>query len=210
LKWLKIVATLLSAAGTIAVAVVAIWGDLIRRKLAGPRVSLGIRSDLPDMTQRNDGTRTAYFQLQLRNRRSWSPARSARVLITSLSKRLPSGDYGIEPLVYPVQLHWTPPSFRPLVADVRSEDVCDLGSLDEGAKAFRLATYAPPNNFSGFVAAGESIRVSIIVEGENYQSKVPLEVEVSWDGQWASNPLELQRHLVVRENKPAGQEPLGS
>jgi hypothetical protein len=73
-----------------------------------------------------------------------------------------------------------------------------LGFLDEKGARFRLTTYVIPNNFRGFVGAGEAIRVQVVASASNFTSREPLTIEVSWDGKW-TDLEEMQRHLVIKE-----------
>jgi hypothetical protein len=75
---------------------------------------------------------------------------------------------------------------------------CDLGCLTEGVDRFRLTTYVRPNNFPGYITAGQTMRVAVVAIAENVQSS-PLVLEISWDGKWSADLNEMQRHLVVKE-----------
>lgn len=186
-----------TAIGTVAVAVVAIWGNWIRARLAGPRIRIALRDARGDLTARNDGTREIYYHLVVRNRRHWSPADAVRVLVVGLAKRRPDGSYLAEPLVAPLQLTWAFPTFHELFPTIADSDICDFGAIDEHSGRFRLSTYITPNNFRGYVVAGEAMRVTLVASAHNGKSE-PLVVEVSWDGSWSPELDEMQRHLVIK------------
>ncbi len=104
-----------------------------------------------------------------------------------------------ESLIAPLQLTWAFPTFHellPTIAD--SPDTCDFTALDERSGKLRLSTYIVPNNFRGYIEAGQGMRVTLVAEAHNAKSE-PLVVEVSWDGKWSANLEEMQRHLVVKE-----------
>ncbi len=193
------IAQIFTAIGTISVAILAIWGDKIRAAIAGPKLELKLRDIRGDLTFRANQKRTIYYHLQLTNKRKWSPAKYVRVLVTGIAKKRPDGTYFPEPLPIPVQLTWAIPQFHELLPTIATNDVCDLGFLDEDAQRFNLSLYVVPNNFRGYVESGQSMRVSIVTSAHNYQSKSPFVLEVAWDGTWSSDMDEMQRHLVIKE-----------
>jgi hypothetical protein len=194
---LKETAAVFTAVGTVAVAVLAIWGDWVRDRFAGPKLVLSLRNSRGDVNTRNDGKSTIYYHLDVTNARAWSPAKEVRVLVTAIAKRRPDDSYFPEPIVAPLQLTWAFPTFHVLFPTIGPPDTCDFGFLLEGGK-FSLSTYVTPNNFSGYVAKGEAIRVQVMASAHNGQSK-PITIEVSWDGFWSTNLDEIQRHLVLKQ-----------
>jgi len=197
-------AEIFTAIGTVAVSILAIWGDWFRSRLAGPRLELSLRSMTGDMTLSSYGKRMLYYHLLVQNKRSWSPAKSVRVLVTQLSKRGPDGEYHWEEIIGSLQLQWAYPQYHELLPTITSEETCDLGSLQESG-LFRLATYISPNNFQGFVGPNESMRVTVIAIAHNAQSQ-PLELQVSWNGTWSTNSDEMRKHCVVKEITRAAPE----
>jgi hypothetical protein len=188
----------LTAVGTLAVAVVAIWGDWLRDRLAGPKLAVALRDVRGDLNIRNDGIREIYHHLVVSNRRRWIPAEAVRVLVVGLAKRRPDGSFLADPLVAPLQLTWAFPTFHELFPTIAESDICDFGAVDQSSGRFRLSTYITPNNFRGYIAGGEAMRVTLVASAHNGRSE-PLVVEVSWDGTWAADLEEMQRHLVIKE-----------
>lgn len=190
-------AAVFTAIGTVAVAIMAIWGNWVRARLAGPQITLALRDARGDVNPRNDGTREIYYHVVVRNRRRWSPAEAVRVLVVGLAKRRPDGSYFAEPLVVPLQLTWAFPTFHELFPTIADSDTCDFGAVDERSGRFRLSTYITPNNFRGYITAGEAMRVTLVASAHNGNSE-PLVLEVSWDGRWSAELDEMQRHLVIK------------
>jgi hypothetical protein len=93
------------------------------------------------------------------------------------------------------------PSVHEQFPTIVQEDVCDFGSLDEGAAQFELAVYAKPNNLKGYVGANEGMRIHIMASGHNVPPSAPLIIEVAWDGVWSADQQDMRRHLVIREVK---------
>jgi hypothetical protein len=199
METVEILAVAFTAIGTVAVAVLAIWGDKVRDWIAGPKLQLALRDAHGDLNTRGNGTRTIYYHLTVTNQRSWSPAKAVRILVVGVSKRRPDGTYFPEAVIAPLQLTWAFPEFHELFPTIATSDTCDLGHLDEGAGRFALSTYITPNNFRGHVASGEAMRVQIIASAHNFHSARTLVIEVSWDGQWSIDREEMQRHLVITD-----------
>lgn len=197
---LTLVFTAMTAIGTIAVAIAAVWGDWLRTRFAPPRLTLRLREEgVP--VPRQGGPTAIYHHIRVENgvswRPAWSPAEAVRVLVVAISRRGPDGEFHPEPpLAYDTQLTWSPTEFHEVFPTINDYDQCDLGSLDQGAPEFRLSVYAAPRNFPGSVAANQAIRVTIIARARNGRSR-PLTVQIAWDGQWFSNPNEIKNHLVV-------------
>jgi hypothetical protein len=186
--------------GTVAVAVMAIWGDWIRARIAGPRLTLSLRAG-GYLTPRTNGTQTwnaIYYHLEVGNERPWSPARSVRVKVEGIAKRRPDGSYFPEN-VLPLQLTWI---FPELLQDrsptIASPSICDLGYLDQRANRFLLATYEVPFAFAGSISGGEAMRVTLVASADNGESRQVV-VEISWDGAWVADIHQVQQHLVVKE-----------
>jgi len=199
LRVVEVIAGMLTALGTIAVAVLAIWGDFFRYKLAGPQLSLALHDARGDPTHRTNGTLAFFFHLKVRNRRLWSPAKDVRVLLERIARRRPDGSFLAEHLVYPLTLIWTPMEVGDFQRTVGGIETCDLGFLDQGSDRFRISALIVPNNVHASVRANEAIRVQIAATGQNVTSSKPLFLEIAWDGNWTANREEMQQHLVIKE-----------
>jgi hypothetical protein len=191
-------AQVFAAIGTVAVAILAIWGEKVRALVAGPKLRLSLRDSRGNLTVRANGRRTVYYHILVRNERTWSPATSVRITVTSIEKRRPDGTYFLETVVAPLQLTWAYAEVHELLPTIVESDTCDLGFLDEDANRFTLPLYVTPNNFRGYVGPNEAMRVHIVGSGYNVSTD-PLVLQVSWDGVWSSDMDELQRHLVIQE-----------
>ena len=116
-----------------------------------------------------------------------------------LSRRGPDNIFHRSRLVVPSQLVWAPASFAPVLVTVTKEQIVDLGNIQEGDDAFRPALYSTPNNFMGYVKAGEAVRYELAIEADNFASYRNTVVEVAWDGQWQFEPEKMENHLLIRE-----------
>jgi hypothetical protein len=201
------VARVTAAMGTVIVAILAIWGDKVRARIAGPKLVLQLRDTQGNLTYSEGEKGTirylAYYHVMVVNKRKWSPAKNVRILVTRIEKRLPDGSFHPEPLPIPLQLTWAHPQFHELFPTISDTDTCDLGYLAEDERRFKLSLYVVPNSFSGYVRPNESLRVSISAVAHNFVSKTPLVLEISWDGAWNEYMDTLSRHLVVKQLEPS-------
>jgi hypothetical protein len=196
---LQLIASFLTAIGTIAVAVLAIWGEKVREVLASPKVSFFLRDQAASFTHTGDQKKRAYWHIDVVNHRKWSPVKNIRLLVTGIEKKGADGAFYHQPLPVPVQLTWSHPQFHELSPTVIARDVCDLGYLEQGADRFVPSLYIMPNNFRGFVIKGEAMRLAITAYADNYASTLPLVLEIAWDGEWGEDVGEMRRHLVVNQ-----------
>lgn len=193
------------AVATVTVAILAIWGERVRAWLAPPKLEIEPHNNLrgdPNVLTTSSGQRVGsamYFHLKVVNKRPWLPVKNCRVLLVGLSRRGPDNMFHPYPMVVPSQLVWAPASFAPIMATVTRQQIVDLGNVQEGDDAFRPALYSTPNNFSGYVRAGEAVRYELAIEADNYSSQKHKVFEVAWDGQWEADPEKMEKHLRIRE-----------
>jgi hypothetical protein len=213
------------ALGTVAVAILAIWGDWFRSTLgATPSLTLightldgdptpiagssepstfssgssASAGSIPNPIRPGSGTRRAmYYHLKVVNQRRWIPAQNCRVLLVGLSRRDPSGIFQPVVMSVPRQFVWAPSEFTPPVITLLREQVVDFGCIVENAPRFQPLIYTTPFNFQGFVGPNEAVRYQLQIEAVNFISPIYV-VEVSWDGQWSYVPAEMKQHLPIR------------
>lgn len=200
---IKLIIDASTAIGTLAIAVLAIWGERVRSWLAPPKLVLephnlrGVANIL-----RADGTpdvSAIYYHLKVVNKRPWLPVRNCRVLLNGISRRGPDNIFHPFPFVVPSQLVWAPASFAPILATVTREQVVDFGRVVEGRNVYEPTLYSMPNHFVGFVQAGDAVRYELAIEADNYSSDRYQVFEVAWDGVWEPEPAIMEKHLHIRE-----------
>lgn len=190
------------AIGTIAVAVLAIWGERIRLLLGlGPELSLTLldpQGELINMaSEGGSATPTRYYHLRVTNKHRWAQATNVRIVITALARPVADGTLANQPLSGPLQLMWRFSNFHPLFSIVGPDDICDLGFVARGGR-FTLTPYVVPNNFRSVLEPNQRMQVEVRAIADNAESK-PLCVDISWDGTWADGALEMAKHLVVKQ-----------
>lgn len=192
---------ILVALGTIAVAVLAIWGDWIRHKLAGPRLRLALLDAEGTVTHRRDGKKGRYYKLRVWNDRKWSPARNVRVVLKSIFKPAADASLTPQPLSGPLQLtwQWIVPQYPTLGA---GEEICTFADLVQGEQ-FALSPYITPNNFAGFLKANERMVIEVAVVSDTAESE-PLFLDLSWNGQWSEDTMAMLTNVVIKETRRMG------
>ena len=133
LSTISTIAQVGAAVGTIAVAILAIWGDFFKELLAAsPKLELELRDTKGHLIPLSDGRKTYYYRLRVTNVRKWCPARSTRVLVVRIEKRHADGMYYPVPHVDPLPLKWSHQRFHEFAPTIGTADVCNLGHLDSG------------------------------------------------------------------------------
>ena len=186
------------ALGTISVAVLAIWGDWIRFKLAGPKLRIALLDATGTVTVRSDGKKGRYYKLLVLNDRKWSPARNVRVVLKSIFKPAADGTLTPQPMSGPLQLkwQWIVPQYPSLGA---GEEICTFANLVQGEQ-FVLSPYIVPNNFVGFLKANERMLIEVVVVSDTAESE-SLFLDLSWNGQWSEDTTAMLNNVVIKETK---------
>lgn len=200
----------LVAIGTLAVAVLAIWGERIRSILAPPLLVLEPHNSAGDPTELRAqgappgaGIRVLYYHLKVVNKRPWLPVANCSVFLRGIFRRGPDGIFHPVHMPVPLQYVWAPAEVTPPSITVTKEHVLDFGSIIEGQDHFRPQLYSYSNNFQGFVRKDEALRYQLEVQGSNFSSRRYQVFEVAWDGTWSYIPSEMQQHLRIREIEPS-------
>lgn len=194
----------LVAVGTIAVAVLAIWGDWIRAKLVPPKLTIrphNLRGCLTEFSRRDPGIvgkRVIYYHVKVVNCRPWSPARNCRVLLRAILVKAPNEEFVPLPMVIPHQFVWAPAQLTPSTVTLSKEGIVDFGRLIEGAESFEPVLYFYANDFGGRVKKGGAIRYVLEAVADGFVASHQQIFEVAWDGNWSENLDEMARSLTIR------------
>lgn len=196
--WALLIQALI-ALGTIAVAIIAIWGDFIRSKFAPPKLAIQPHNLRGTVTRYTNGPRVLYYHLKLFNLRPWLSCKNCRVLLKAIYRRGPDNQFSPLSVPVPPQFVWAPAEFTPTVITITREHIIDFGALAEGSDSFRPVLYFYPNDFQGFVHANEAVRYSLEILADGYASARYQVFEVAWDGNWTDNLDDMSRSLTIRE-----------
>jgi hypothetical protein len=176
------------------IAISAIWGEHIRASFAGPKLLLNLKNDEGDLTRITGGPDARYYHLRVVNKRSAAIARNTRVQIISIQRYI-SGAWSAKQETYGVEPKWVFSSSSP--KNIGPDALCDILSIVDGGDCV-LSSYIYPNNVNLFIKAGEIARIKAVAVAENTKSKV-LTLEISWDGLWFKDGLQMKEHLKLKE-----------
>ena len=96
---IEVIIEVFVATGTIAVAVLAIWGEWFREKLGmRPKLQFRVRDTKGTLTSRQDGRRVIYYHLFVENKRPWVLATGVQVMITQIWRQAAGGNFKAEDL----------------------------------------------------------------------------------------------------------------
>jgi hypothetical protein len=192
------------AVGTVAVAVLAIWGDWIRARVAPPKLVLDDHDFVGNLAviRRKDQSdlKAIYYHLRVVNRRRWISVEDCVVLLCGVSRRGVDGSFYPLPMTVPAQFMWAPAEFTPTRVTVTKDQILDFGRITEGDTAFRPLLYWQSNSFEGIVEKNQVLRYHLEIRGKNFVSPHYQVFEVSWDGGWSHVPAEMSaKHLHISE-----------
>ena len=187
------------AGGTIALAVVALWGHIIRVRWLGQRLRIALKNAKGEVSMFNDGVVSRYYHLRVWNERLASPAHNVRVVIKSLYRPMADGTMSLTPLSGPLQLAWQFQGSNPQFQTLGAESTCDLGYLRKG-EHFQLSTLFHHISFDPTIKKGQKAIVGVIALSDEGESN-ELKLEIAWNGSWSDDSDEMVKHLVIKQLK---------
>jgi hypothetical protein len=187
------------ALGTIALAILAVYGDCIRSWLTGPRLSLVIADAKPSPFPTAQGEPRWYWFLKVVNSRPSASATNCVVQLKTLSRRLSNGDFADIRLAYSLVLYWPPREFTAWTKTVRQNEPVDFGYVAKGSSRFAPSARAYPLNFAGFLEPNGTMRYGFEIVSDQFVSPTLHEFEVSWDGEWTDDVDDMANHLKIRQ-----------
>ncbi len=189
----------LTAIGTIIVAILAIWGDAIRSRFAGPKLSLTAHNLRGSVVPLLNGSRSIFYHLKVVNTRNWATATNCRVLLKKIWRKVPNGAFQEVTLTVPLTFVWAPSEITPPYVTLVKEHVLDFGIVIEGQDNFRPVLFSYTNNFQGFIHANEVVRFGLEIVSDNFVSPRLQIFEVAWNGKWSDNLDVMAQNLQIQE-----------
>ena len=193
------------AFGTIFLAVIALWGDQLRKRIWPPKLRLGILSTEGEEAQVGDDRRPArFYHLKVTNERRSSPAR--RVQVYLLQVEIPRADGEFQGAwAGAVPIRWRLQEFHPLARDIGPAADCDLCSVVRASDAvqnnqLRLYPLVAPHTMQTVFEQATRLRLTFQAQAIEADSKL-LRVEITWNGEWADDARRMAGHLVVAETQ---------
>jgi hypothetical protein len=209
------ISAFLTAVGTIALAaftgalvvanalvvLIAVFGDQIRARFLGPRLTVGLTKYEGELVRTDMGAREIYYHLNVENH-GQSAAMNARILCYKVERRLRDGSFREERLAAPAQLLWRfsdVSGFRTIPAQMVAPcaAVCDLAHVAENGTKLSLCVVST-ESFPGHLARNDTIRVTLAASADNYQMPNACTLEIFWDGEWREGPEDMEKHLTLR------------
>ena len=191
------------AFGTIFLAVIALWGDQLRRLLWPPKLRLGILSAEGEEAQVGDDRRPArFYHLKVSNERRSSPAKRVQVYLLQVEVPRADGEFrGAWAGAVPIR--WRHQEVHPLARDLGPDADCDLCGVVKASSAvpsnqLRLYPLVAPHTMATVYEQATRLRLTFQAQAIEADSEL-LRVEISWDGEWADGAKEMTGHLVLAE-----------
>jgi hypothetical protein len=205
--WIKITLDGMVAIGTLAVAIVAIWGEKIRSWVAPPKLEIRLRTKrgAPTRLTHQDafnpggGIPAMYYHMKVVNCRPWLPATNCRVMLVGISRRGPDGRFHETSMPVPVQIQWANEGDAPRRVTITKQSVLDFGRISEVDTRFLPLLYVYPNDFRGSVEKDQAVRYFLEIDATNFVSPRPQVFEVAWDGEWDFDPEKMEQHFRISE-----------
>jgi hypothetical protein len=189
------------AAGTWAIAILAIWGDWIRGALFKPALRLNLVSPTGEFVRQSIvvGQQlvvmdSRYFHLRATNSRS-TIARDVQILLTAIDIRGPDG----EPQRHwtgAVPLTWQHPQLHGVSRVVSRNAEANADLFFVRSDMLQLLPMLVPNNLSANFRGETHFWITAIARGSECES-MPLRLKVDWDGNWDTADSEMAKHLMI-------------
>jgi hypothetical protein len=188
----------LTAFGTVAVAVLAIWGDRIKSVLAPPELAIQSHDLGGVLTEETKLTQVYYYYLKVVNLRPWFSVKECRVLLVGIERRLDDMQFHRVSFPVPQEFYWAPQSDGNRAVTITKERVFDFGKVvkRDGSRFEPTLTFLPPN-FNGFVGKKEAVRYYLEVDAEGFASRQSTVVEVAWNGIWSDERETMAQNLII-------------
>jgi hypothetical protein len=186
------------AIGTIAVAIIAIYGDYFRNKIFPPKAKIILHNTDGILTSYQNGIPVWFYHLKVVNQTHFS-LKNCRVFLKEIQKKGPDDSYDKIPLPVPHQFIWSPAGFEPKEILINKDHIFDFGSLSKGSGCWKPELYWRANNFIGDVKPGEVVRYILEVDSEGMTAEIKQIYEVAWNGKWSDKLEEMKLNLKINE-----------
>jgi hypothetical protein len=171
-------------AAQVFIAVVAVYGEKIRSRVAKPRLRIALAegAGVPEPRRIGRSTKTVtYHRLHVGNTARYSVATEVQVFITKIERREPTGQMhtefiGMAPLAWQHQ----PPAAN--TRNVGSSTVAAVDLLYLTSDTLHLTPLDPaPESLGVGALAGKHFWVTLVARGLNAESP-PVRLELDWSG----------------------------
>jgi hypothetical protein len=196
----NLVVNIFIAIGTIAVFIVAIWGEWLKNKLNPLKLKIVFPEKFGSLTKiTGQEIKLIYYHLKVINERKNAIAKNCIVELVSISKKLPNGIYEKIYLPVPASFVWSPAGSNDENVTVNNYKTFDFLIIYENPQIIYPGFSKTPNNFEGFIKPNEPIRYELEIKADNFIPTINQTFEISWDGTFNESVEEMKRHLIIEE-----------
>ena len=195
--WIQTSVAIAGVVATLIIAALAIWGQRVRARWAGPKLTLRLLDPQGERIDLTDGTNCRFYHLQVTNWRRSSHAQNVRVVLTKVSRPAADGSISPNALSGPIQLTWQHGHSLPQYLTLGPPQNADLGNVTRTG-VFKLSPIFFATNLNAVLQPGERMEVETIAVSDETES-APLCVSIAWDGTWAEDATQMTHHLTMKE-----------
>lgn len=188
----------LSFAGTLIVAIVAIWSQPLRAFFIRPRLAIAKHNFEGEPTH-DTVSYLVYYHLKMVNERKWLPVKRCRVSLTGYSRKTSTGEFRDMNMAVPFQFVWSPADkFRAI--SITNEKVFDFVRLNSSERIIEPVLYETPYSFAGRISEGGAARYKIEFTCQNSYGNCTKIFEVGLEkGEWTKDPWEARSYVRIKE-----------
>jgi hypothetical protein len=190
----------LGVSASIAVVIIAVWGESIRAHFFKPALNLRIAKDcgekelisLPGAAF----VEARYFRLIVTNAAAYPAAQDVEVLLTELDIRGPDGQPHSQFRGY-LPLSWQHQELYSKTRTIGRSTAAAVDLLLLYPNNLKLTPMISPFNLTATMAGVQHFWVTVVARGLNGESK-PLRLQVDWDGKWEAGDTEIASHFKIQ------------
>lgn len=198
----------LAASGTIVVAILAIWGESFRKKIAGPKLRIHLADPKQEriITHSDGKNQSIYFHLKVENKRKIALAKKVNVLIYKVQVKRENSQKFEEHYLqdnFPIYRAYSTkkdPYYEREPTIGHAECTFDIGYLKKGTKEFIIQHRLTNDHNKIALGPKETIKIDFVTEGENSRSKHML-VEINWNGEWPRDDNSISGCFKIKKIK---------
>jgi len=166
-------------------------------RVVRPQLILKLESSRGQLSFFNTGARSFFYHGRVTNKKKNNPANNVRVLLVRAEKKYSDGKFIPANQFVPSQFAWAPKEISPSSPTISDYKIFDLFNIPEKGVEIRPSLYSTPNNFEGIIFKGETVRWYLEMHADNYYSKKPSIIEISWNGRWVEDQQQMGDYLKV-------------
>jgi hypothetical protein len=193
-------------AASVAVAVLAIWGDRIRSALLRPRLQLELLSTTGELTTQVEQLpgsparffAARYYHMRVTNLARFPVAHEVQVLLTHFETRGPDGRPATHLSGGALPLMWRNQPLHQISRAIGHATVADADLLFVREDFLQLTLMLVPNNLAANMRGDTHFWVTLVARGLEGESR-SVRLQIDWDGKWDRGDTEMSRHVRISQ-----------